>query len=237
MRLENKFTIVNNIKIHYLIGGSGQTVILLGGWASSAQFYRKTGELLAEKFQVLIIDLPGFGRSGRLPKKWQFEDFKKIIFSFISQLKLNNIVLVGHSLGGAIAISVAVEFPQILSNLVLVNSIGIKTTFFIKTLRRQFRMREFIKLIPNFLLNVKDTKYILKIIQRLDLGEIINQVKVPTIFFWGMNDSYFKGDYYLKLFNKFNGARLVKVDQAEHDWLVIEPSRFFNYINYNVKSN
>ena len=99
------------------------SMVCLHGWLDNAESFR----LLAEKSHasVLAVDLPGHGQS-----KWKPEGAEYAIWNYTQEIQLflkqleAPVHLVGHSLGGAVAIFVAAAFPELVKSLVLLDSIG-----------------------------------------------------------------------------------------------------------------
>ena len=104
---------LEGIGIHYTQIGSGPDVLLLHGWASSSRLWARTARRLADAgYRATALDLPGFGRSDQPPFDWySAERYTRFIVQLVRQLQLARPAVVGHSLGAALALSVAVEWP------------------------------------------------------------------------------------------------------------------------------
>jgi len=117
-----KFLDVPGARIHYIEKGAGPAIVMVHGLGGqSGNFAYGVVEKLMGEFRVIVIDRPGAGYSTResdasAPLKGQ----AKFIANFIRALGLKKPLLVGHSLGGAISLAVALEFPEIVSGLALV---------------------------------------------------------------------------------------------------------------------
>ncbi len=95
-------------KIEYDICGAGDvTVLLIHGWCIDRSFWDKQREVLCEQYQVVTLDLPGHGNSGKNRSSWSIEEYGQDVASLIDKLNLNNVVLVGHSMGGDIMLEAA----------------------------------------------------------------------------------------------------------------------------------
>jgi pimeloyl-ACP methyl ester carboxylesterase len=110
---------------HFLKSGNGnQAVILLHGNACSKQAFFP---LLEKEFPGTILyalDLPGFGKNLNAGAKFSFENAVQHIQQFIALKKLNNIILVGHSMGANIALHLAKKFPSSFKHLFLIAPAG-----------------------------------------------------------------------------------------------------------------
>ncbi|WP_099653024.1 MULTISPECIES: alpha/beta fold hydrolase [unclassified Rhodanobacter] len=110
-------------------GGEGPTIILLHGFALDRNIWLETAKLLTPHFHVIIPDLPGWGDSSRNPgASYNIDAQAARLDSFVTTLGLQHFMLVGHSMGGAIAAVYASEHPEHVSSLALVDSFGLKAT-------------------------------------------------------------------------------------------------------------
>jgi len=116
---------VNGIRVHYLFGGGegNQAVVVLHGYGMSAFVHRWLGDLLSTGRRVIIPDLPGFGRSDKVGKA-SFEEFAMLPNAFLGEIGILRATLVAHSMGGGVAIELSRLFPEKVSKLILVDSVG-----------------------------------------------------------------------------------------------------------------
>ncbi|HWU76464.1 MAG TPA: alpha/beta fold hydrolase [Rhodanobacter sp.] len=113
----------------YYEGGEGPTIVLLHGFASNKEVWLPVAKLLSPHFHLIIPDLPGWGESSRqADASYDIDAQATRLDSFIGTLGLQRFVLVGHSMGGAIAAVYAGEHPQHVASLALVDSFGLKST-------------------------------------------------------------------------------------------------------------
>jgi pimeloyl-ACP methyl ester carboxylesterase len=108
--------------IHYTEKGTGPSVILIHGFPFNQTIWNGFADELARKFRVFTIDLPGFGKSALLKPSFSLEDVASEINLWRESLKISNAVVVGHSLGGYVALALADQFPQWIHGLVLFHS-------------------------------------------------------------------------------------------------------------------
>lgn len=112
--------------IHIAESGIGQPIILLHGFCENHQIWHGLTAKLASNYKVLAVDLPGFGHSIPLPENCTtLEEIAGIIAKEITQRNLGRAFILGHSLGGYVALALAEIYPQLFQGLILVNS----TTF------------------------------------------------------------------------------------------------------------
>jgi len=91
--------------IYYRTMGQGKPVVLLHGFCESNQIWGVFANLLAQKCQLIIPDLPGFGKSELPPTPFSIADIGEIIWRWLDSISIKNPVIVGHSLGGYIALA------------------------------------------------------------------------------------------------------------------------------------
>ena len=96
--------------LFYKIAGEGKPLLVIHGWgATSSSWMGVVEEMTGEGFQIIIPDLPGFGKSPEPKKVWGTADYASIILKLIKELGLNELYLLGHSFGGGIALRIATE--------------------------------------------------------------------------------------------------------------------------------
>jgi pyruvate dehydrogenase E2 component (dihydrolipoamide acetyltransferase) len=118
---------VNGVRIAYATAGAGSpSVCLVHGTGSSSDAWTPQLDGLADVGRIVAVDLPGHGgSSGTIPKR--IEDAAAVVADFLDALGIGPVVIGGHSMGGAIAAEVAIEYPQRVRGLVLVGSAGLGT--------------------------------------------------------------------------------------------------------------
>jgi pimeloyl-ACP methyl ester carboxylesterase len=100
--------------------GQGSPVILLHGWCLNRRLWLYQEEALLDRYRVLTPDLPGFGESAGLAGPYTFERYAAELQSFIAELELDRVVVVGFAFGAAVAMALAARDPARLAGLVLI---------------------------------------------------------------------------------------------------------------------
>ncbi|HEX9097263.1 MAG TPA: alpha/beta fold hydrolase [Candidatus Dormibacteraeota bacterium] len=123
---QSKTVTIDGINLHYLSGGSGPPLVLVHGLGSSAavEFYYNL-EPLAAYHRVLAIDLPGFGRSDKPALAYTIELFVRAVSDLMASEGVERAAVMGVSMGGRVALGLALETPEKVERLVLVDALGI----------------------------------------------------------------------------------------------------------------
>ncbi len=116
---------VDGLRVHYVRAGQGPAVVLLHGSGSSLEGFERVAELLSASYDVIRPDLPGFGRTGPRPDRdYRVRTYASTIARFTTALQLPHFAVAGNSLGGNIAWNLALDAPEGVDRLVLVNATG-----------------------------------------------------------------------------------------------------------------
>ena len=104
--------------------GSGPPVLLLHGWPTSSFLWRDVMPAIARRNRVLALDLPGFGGSDKpLETRYDFEFFTRAIDGFLAAAGVDRVAIAGHDLGGPIAVRWALDNPERVTHLALLNTL------------------------------------------------------------------------------------------------------------------
>jgi pimeloyl-ACP methyl ester carboxylesterase len=113
-------------RIRFVEAGEGPTLLLVHGYLSSHVTWEDSLAALSAKYHVIVPDLPGFGESekpspSRFP--YTFDAFAESLVDLVAALGLTRFSICGHALGGAVALVVAAEHPDVVERLVLVSPV------------------------------------------------------------------------------------------------------------------
>ncbi len=117
---------VGDLKVHEVHGGHGSPVLFIHGLGSSGYMeWRFNLATAASRHRVFAPDLPGYGRTDKPRVRYTIDYFARFVESYMEERGLRNASIVGASLGGRIALQLALERPQLTRRLVLVNALGL----------------------------------------------------------------------------------------------------------------
>ncbi len=108
--------------VHYEAYGRGRPVILLHGWLGSWGYWLRTMEALKKQYRCYALDFWGFGDSGKKRTSYEVQDFVSLVDQFMGRLGIEAAPIVGHSMGGTVAISLALAKPERVRRVIVVGS-------------------------------------------------------------------------------------------------------------------
>ncbi len=120
------FVDIGSLRVHHMHGGQGTPVVFIHGLGSSGYMeWRRNLESVASRHRVYAPDLPGYGRTDKPRVRYTVPYFARFIRRYIKERGLRSAALVGASLGGRVALEVALEESRLVRKLVLVNTLGL----------------------------------------------------------------------------------------------------------------
>jgi pimeloyl-ACP methyl ester carboxylesterase len=108
--------------VHYEAYGRGRPVILLHGWLGSWGCWLSTMEALAHSRRTYAIDFWGFGESDKRRESYNISDFVALVDQFMERLGIQSAPVIGHSMGGTVALNLALDRPQRVERVAVVGS-------------------------------------------------------------------------------------------------------------------
>lgn len=123
----HKISISDNIELVYTKEGEGtETIVFIHGLANYLPVWNLQFETLKNNCNCIALDLPGNGMSpgGNFPHSMVF--YAETVYRFIEKLNLKNVTIAGHSMGGHIAVILALRYPEMIKKLILVAPSGLE---------------------------------------------------------------------------------------------------------------
>jgi pimeloyl-ACP methyl ester carboxylesterase len=119
----HNFFNVNGHNLHYIDEGEGETILFVHGTPSWSFDFRKITKVLRNEYRCVAIDHIGFGLSDK-PSDYDYStiNHSHTLEKFIREKQLNNLTLVVHDFGGPIGLNVAIKHPDLIKNIVILNS-------------------------------------------------------------------------------------------------------------------
>jgi len=225
---------VKNLEINYKIIGEGRPFLILHGWGSDSGKWQTTAELLSQSqknIQIIIPDLPGFGKSNNPPMPWSLNEYCSFVDEFAKSLGLSQFFLLGHSFGGAVAAKYSLTNPNKIRKLFLVGASCVRKKTFKKKIlfvfSKVFKLFSYIPLLKKafYRFAVKSDypategfmrKTYLNVIKE-DLSEKIKNIKTPTIIIWGEKDNIMPLKYGKLINLQIKNSKLIIIPKGSHD--------------------
>lgn len=117
---------IKDIDINYLDEGEfNEVVILLHGWAANIDTMIPISNIIKDRYRVILLDLPGFGKSQEPKEVYNSFNYVDIVLEFMDKLNIESATFIGHSFGGKISSIIAANHPERVDKLILIDSAGI----------------------------------------------------------------------------------------------------------------
>lgn len=201
--------VVDDLLTHYELQGSGKLIVLLHGWGDNLQGLASLQKTLAQDYQVLAIDLPGFGGTQVPHDTWDLTNYVNFVAATLTKLKLAQpYALIGHSNGGAVsalAVGSGVLQP---AKLVLLAASGLRhkggarrlllniiaktgnlATLWMPARYRTSLRKSLYTAAGSDLLVVPELEETFKKTVRQDIAADAAQVSIPTLLIFGRDDT------------------------------------------------
>jgi pimeloyl-ACP methyl ester carboxylesterase len=117
----NQYATVNGVKLHYVEGGSGMPLICLPGWPQTWYSYHPVATELAKAYRVIIVDIRGMGRSEKPESGYDKKTMATDVLELIKQLGLTKVHIMGHDIGGMVAMSFAFNYAEFTEKLIVLD--------------------------------------------------------------------------------------------------------------------
>lgn len=241
----------NGITISYLEGGKGKSILFFHGVGLQATTYKKTLFLLSEKYHVIAPDIFGFGRSDIPPDNWHFPEYAVYFEEFLKKKRIHDVTLIGHSLGGRIALALAQHSKRV-RKLLLVDSSPtaayfqrdtnyavklVLNTLFEFAVKKNYGyipvlldLAKTIPLKPNRTIRLR--KLLLQAVLHDDYS--IGSINVPTLILWGQYDRVIPLSYSEELAHLIPHATL-QVVPGDHIWCITHPEYFLDVVSSYIE--
>lgn len=252
-------TLASGLTLHYLDIGAGPVVLWLHGSGPGASgFSNFKGNYPAFEqagYRNLVLDLPGFGRSDKPDNvNYDLAFFVSAVEGLLEHLNINACTVLGNSLGGAIALGLALAHPQRVAKLILMAPGGVEereTYFKMEGIKRMVevyaqgpmgieQMRQVMSLqlfdssqLQDSLLAeraavaVTQPANLFSTMLVPNMTERLHELKAPILGFWGSNDLFNPPAGVFKILDNAPNARFILLNRCGH-WVQVEHQQMFN---------
>ncbi len=210
---------VNGIHLYYEIHGTGKPLVLLHGGLGSTQMFEPNIELLSKGRQVIAVDLQGHGHTADIDRPFSLEAMSEDVAALLQFLKIPKADVMGYSLGGGVALQIAVRHPELVNKLVLVSAAIRRNDFYPDILAQQAQVgaaaAEQMKQTPMYqsYMNINPHPDWAQLLQKIgdfmkkdyDYSDAVRQLKAPTLIVAGDAD-IFPPKYAIRTFELLGGG-------------------------------
>ena len=220
---------IMDVNINYINYGNenGKTVVLLHGWGQNIEMMKPVGDSLKDNYNIIIVDLPGFGLSEEPKHVWQVSDYAQCIYELLQSLSINKPILIGHSFGGKITLFYSSKYET--EKIVV---FGSPYTREIKKQSTKTKILKTLKSVP--IINklegfakkhIGSTDYknasetmrkVLVETVNLDITEEVKKINVPCLIIWGTNDQAVSIELARKLEKLIKDSGLIEYEGCSH---------------------
>jgi pimeloyl-ACP methyl ester carboxylesterase len=120
--IQDRFATVNGVKLHYLVAGKGEPVLLLHGYAENSHMWRPLMVVLATSHTVIAPDLRGFGQSAKPMTGYDKKTMAQDIHALATKLGYKRSIVVGHDIGLMVAYAYAAQYPMEVDRIALMDA-------------------------------------------------------------------------------------------------------------------
>lgn len=244
--------VIDNQVVHYEVFGRGRPVVFLHGWLGSWRYWFPTMEVVAEQFRTYSFDFWGFGDSRRRQTPESIQSYSDQVIRFLDALGIDRVTLVGHSMGGMVALKTALSYPDRITRVATVGAPidGDSLSWLLKLTDRPFFADAFARLpwlrrhLFRFFLgetadpavseviddSVKSNANTLRLavssMWRTDLRPELNRLRVPTLIVHGGRDDIVNSNQ-ADLFDHVAMAEVVLMPRSRH-FPFLDEAELFN---------
>lgn len=242
------FITINQLNIFYYENKIADTpLVFIHGWIGSSKEWIHQLCYFNFKEHITILDLPGFGKSDKPKAKYSIEFFAKQILNFLKLLGCNEAILIGHSLGGMIALNITIHNPKLVKKLILIStsaaiSQSLRDKFklfwvnlifklvykkFLKNIIKQilspkFKNRELKKLYTNALKIPKSIvlRAFKNMTSKFNIHNQLSQIFQPTLIIHGNEDKIISHSMINELGNLIPNSEIFSIENGSHRVMV-----------------
>ncbi len=255
--MTSAFILACGLRIFYLASGDGEPVLFIHGNTGSSTWFSRVMDI--QGYAAYALDMPNFGRSEEMPGEVDLHAYADYVKGFIDAAGLKPAIVVGHSLGGAVAQSLALRHPDSVRALVLVDSAsptGLLTPRekfpFIEMMRkdRTILAKAFSAVVPTlkdrdfFEALVSDSNLMAEkawignaeALSRFDVSDKTSGFKKPVFVLWGTGDYLVTREMAEATSKAYSGGTFMALEGVGHSVIAEDPGRFSSLLKEFIDS-
>ncbi|PIS15896.1 hypothetical protein COT62_01155 [Candidatus Roizmanbacteria bacterium CG09_land_8_20_14_0_10_41_9] len=251
MRLRKHFYTNSYGRMAYYTAGSGEPLFFLHGGLLGALTFKKLLEKLSEQYHVIAPDIPGFGSSPLPRDVWGLPEYANFFNTFLRELDLKRVGLIGYSFGGGIALHMSVANPNV-SRLILIDSAGITHHSLLDALYvvsvneatidlvRYGKVKTTLVVGKIFFQNLAQNLFSISRLVKIGRKVVstnfshFHKVTVPTLILWGEKDDIFPKKYAEEFYRRIPNSKLILIE-GNHCWPLYDPDELYEHILHFIR--
>ena len=221
---------VNDINMYYETYGSGDPLVLIAGLGTDLTVYKQIISLLSQEFKVLAFDNRGAGRTDKPDMPYSIEMLADDTAQLMSAVGIEKAHVLGHSMGGRIAMALSLQHPGKVNGLILAStSANIKTGHSLRPilLKMASRIGTRLKKYPQPYYAFKRQ---LEASQNYDCSDQLNKITMPTLIIHGKKDKLTPYKFAEEMYARIKGSKIITFTGGHYIFL-IESMRFTEVIS------
>ena len=229
--------VVSEGLIHYEVFGRGRPVVFIHGWLGSWRYWVPTMEELSVRQRVYALDLWGFGDSDKTGAHYSIDAYVKLVKGFLDKLGVVHPTLVGHALGGVVALRFAAENPGWVDQVMAVNvpligdavsrplaSFSGNNDALVKLASRRAKFSEVEMEVRKT--DVSAVTSTINLTLEDDLRPVLPPLTIPVLLVYGGSDPFIKSPEASWLRYCDDNVRAISLDGAQHFPMLEEQNKF-----------
>jgi 3-oxoadipate enol-lactonase len=223
---------LDGINLYYEVRGEGPPILLIPGLGSDVRMYKAVTGELAKRFQVVIFDPRGAGKSDKPDVAYAIEEMADDAAGILDLLGLTKVTVVGYSMGGRIALSLALNHKEMVSRLVLASTSA--RTPPTRPLSWRWFVFEVLSRIPRTIGVDPQPRFAFerqrKASQEFECSSRLGEIKIPTLVVHGRNDNILQFRLAKEMASALPECRLVSVVGGHIALITTQRHRFVKEI-------
>jgi pimeloyl-ACP methyl ester carboxylesterase len=234
-RREHCFTIEGQ-RASVIESGSGPPLVLLSSMLVLTRSYDRAVRELGRRFRVYRPVFPGCDHGVRLTRPWTFREYAAWTGRLLDQLQVGRVPVIGHSNSGPVGIYLALDRPELISHLILTDTIGADVSQSLvrvfagraidAVLEYRLTLSAFHHIVYNAIFHTRNFFQEVLYSARTDVVGVAAELRVPTLLMWGRRDHTMPLRCAELLRGSIPCSRLHISPGGSHDWMITHAEEF-----------
>lgn len=241
--------VVDSLLTHYKANGKGRDILLLHGWGDTMEGFNSLQTSLTNKYHIVLVDLPGFGKTQAPQNAWGLNDYANFVGNFLQKMGSKPYAIIAHSNGGAVVLRGLANGVLTTEKLVLLASSGIRDRYkgrnkairlvtkagkiatkpLPASLKKRLRHKVY-QTVGSDMLVAEHLQESFKKVVTDDVQPDARKITVPTLLIYGQQDKATPISYGERFHELIKTSRLETIANAGHFILQDQPKLVQDYI-------